>query len=122
MHQMLKGVSHGGFRGCGTGFKLTKHVEKEECYTCPSLGLVGRPIVVEQANQNRNDDVGDAHNDRSPQKQRTTSEAVHGPNGARHADQLCHVQDTSENQLHVICLSHGFKQLENVSIFVEVDE
>ena len=69
-----------------------------------------RPVLVEHADEHRDDDVRDGHEDGAPDKERTSPDAVHAPDTCRDADELGYVQDSGHDQLVVVVETHGFEE------------
>jgi hypothetical protein len=64
----------------------------------------------ELSNQNRDDQMRDEHDQATPKKQRTTTNAVHGPKGAGYTNELDAVEHARHDELHVVFKAHGLKQ------------
>lgn len=60
------------------------------------------PVIGEEANENGDDDVGDGHEECTPEEEDAAAEAVHCPDTGHDADQLGYVEDTGHEELHVV--------------------
>lgn len=113
-HQKLGKVSTCETWGEQAPGKLTEHVHEEEGNASPALGLVSRPVIIKLAHQHGNDDVRNSHDGRAPEQKRTASETIHGPDRARHANQLSDIEDTSQHKLHRVVLAHRLEERRSV--------
>lgn len=88
----------------------SEHVHQQHGNTSPAFWTVRRPVVREFPNQDRDDQVGNEHDQATPEEQRTTADAVHGPKRAGHTDELHAVKHTGHDELHVVFKAHSLEQ------------
>ena len=68
----------------------------------------------EFANQNRDDQVREEHDQTTPEEQGTAANSVHGPERASHTDELDAIQHARHDELHVVLKAHGFEECRRV--------
>lgn len=96
------------------GRAKAEHIEEQESHRDPALGCVVSPAAAELADQHRDDQVADEHESCASEQQWAATETVHSPERGDDANKLGAVDDTGEEQLHLVPLAESTEEARGV--------